>query len=258
MARVIVVTSGKGGVGKTSVCANVGTALANMGMQVCLIDADLGLRNLDVVLGLEGRIIYDLQDVIEGRCELDQAIVKDKKNSSLHILPACKNLDVQSVDFTYLQKVINELKPRYDYIFIDCPAGIERGFYNAIKNAKEALLVATLDISSLRDGDKVIGILNTQGINDVKVILNRVNPDLIENEVSLSIEDALEVLSVPLAGVVYHDDGVSSGNNAGSPIVLEEKNLAGKCFKNIALRLQGEEVERVKYKKKGFFARLLG
>ena len=175
MSRVIVVTSGKGGVGKSSFCANVGSALAKINQKVCLIDADLGLKNLDVILGIENRVVYDIEDVIEGRVELRQALIRDKRCECLYVLPACKNINVQKVDFTYLERIINELNNEFDFIFIDCPAGIERGFYNAINNANEAIVVVNLDISSIRDADKVVGILNSQNINIVSVVVNRVN-----------------------------------------------------------------------------------
>ena len=171
MARVIVVTSGKGGVGKTSVTSNLGVTLAKTN-KVCLIDADLGLKNLDVVLGIENRVIFDMQDVISGVCSLSQALVKDKRNSNLFVLPACKSIDVQKINFSYLERIISDLRNCFDYILIDSPAGIERGFHNAIKNADEAIVVVNLDISSIRDADKVIGILNSNKIQDVKLVIN--------------------------------------------------------------------------------------
>lgn len=258
MARIIVVTSGKGGVGKTSVVSNVGCALAKNGHSVCLIDADLGLRNLDVVLGLENRVVFDLQDVIENKCELDQALIKDKKYQNLHILPACKNLDVQKINFDYLKRIINTLDSVYDFIFIDSPAGIERGFFNAINNAKEAIVVSTLNISSLRDADKVIGILNSNAIKDVKLIINKVDPTLIDDNISLDIEDALEVLAIPLLGVVYEDNELIASSNHGTSVIDNKKSNSKECFENIAKRINGEEVSRAKFKKKSIWARLFG
>lgn len=258
MARIIVVTSGKGGVGKTSVVSNVGCALAKEGFNVCLIDADLGLRNLDVVLGLENRVVYDLQDVIENKCELEQALIKDKTYKNLAILPACKNLDVQKINFDYLKRIINHLDSVYDYIFIDSPAGIERGFFNAINNAKEAIIVTTLNISSLRDADKVIGILNSNSIKDVKLIVNKVDPSFIEDKISLDIEDALEILSIPLLGVVYDDKELLASSNHGSCVIDNKKANSRECFINIAKRINGEEVNRAKFKKKTIWARLFG
>lgn len=255
MARVIVVTSGKGGVGKTSVTSNLGITLAKTN-KVCLIDADLGLKNLDVVLGIENRVIFDMQDVISGVCSLSQALVKDKRNNNLFILPACKSIDVQKINFSYLEKIINDLKDSFDYILIDSPAGIERGFYNAIKNADEAIVVVTLDISSIRDADKVIGILNSNNIQDVKLIINRVNMKHIEEGISLSMSDAVDVLGVGVLGVVYFDDCVSQGNNKGIPVSHDNKSISSKCFNNIAKRINGESVELIKYRKKSFLEKL--
>ena len=255
MARVVVVTSGKGGVGKTSVTSNLGITLAK-DSKVCLIDADLGLKNLDVVLGIENRVIFDMQDVISGVCSLSQALVKDKRNNNLYVLPACKSIDVQKINFSYLEKIINDLKESFDYILIDSPAGIERGFHNAIRNADEAIVVVTLDISSIRDADKVVGILNGSGIQDVKLIINRVNMKHIEDGVSLTMSDAVDVLGVGVLGVVYYDDMISLGNNKGVPVSHNTKCIAAKCFNNIGKRMNGETVELMKYRKKSFLEKL--
>ena len=255
MARVIVVTSGKGGVGKTSVTSNLGIALAR-NFKVCLIDADLGLKNLDVVLGIENRVIFDMQDVITGVCCLSQALVKDKRNSNLFVLPACKSIDVQKINFSYLEKIIDSLKDSFDYILIDSPAGIERGFYNAIRSADEAIVVVTLDISSIRDADKVIGILNSNNIQDVKLVINKVNMKHIEEGVSLTMSDAVDVLGVGVLGVVYYDDEISHGNNRGLPVCNDNKCIASKCFNNISKRINGENVELVRYHKKSFLQKL--
>lgn len=255
MARVIVVTSGKGGVGKTSVTSNLGISLAKEN-KVCLIDADLGLKNLDVVLGIENRVVFDMQDVISGLCSLNQALVKDKRNNNLFILPACKSIDVQKIDFSYLEKIINALKENFDYILIDSPAGIERGFYNAIKNADEAIVVVTLDASSIRDADKVIGILNSNNIQDVKLVINRVNMKHIEEGISLTMSDAVDVLGIGVLGVVYYDEAISEGNNKGIPVSHSNKSIASKCFDNMSRRLSGESVNLLKYRKKSFFEKL--
>lgn len=255
MARVIVVTSGKGGVGKTSVTSNLGITLAK-DSKVCLIDADLGLKNLDVVLGIENRVIFDMQDVISGVCSLSQALVKDKRNSNLYVLPACKSIDVQKINFNYLEKIIGDLKQTFDYILIDSPAGIERGFYNAIRNADEAIVVVTLDISSVRDADKVVGILNGNGIHDVKLIINRVNMKHIEEGISLPMSDAVDVLGIGVLGVVYQDEAISQGNNKGIPVSHENKSISSKCFNNIARRINGENVDLLKQRKKSFLEKL--
>lgn len=254
MSRVIVVTSGKGGVGKSTLVSNLGAELSKNN-KVVLIDADLGLKNLDCILGLENRVVYDIEDVIENRAELMQALVNDKKHENLYILPACRNLDVTQVDFKYMEKIVVELQSKFDYILIDCPAGIERGFLNAINTANEAIIVVSLDISSIRDADKVIGILNHRGINDIKLVVNKYNPEKL-NQNSLTIEDINDVLNIPLLGIVYFDDNVPIFANNGEVIVDQEKELLAKCYKNIAKRLQGEDVPILKYKKKSFFAKL--
>ena len=256
MSRVIVVTSGKGGVGKSSFCANVGSALAKINQKVCLIDADLGLKNLDVILGIENRVVYDIEDVIEGRVELRQALIRDKRCECLYVLPACKNINVQKVDFTYLERIINELNNEFDFIFIDCPAGIERGFYNAINNADEAIVVVNLDISSIRDADKVVGILNSQNINIVSVVVNRVNNEEKDVNKSLTIDDVMDVLNIPLLGLVYYDSLVTSGNNNGVPSIYDERAIAGKCYHSIARRIMGEKVELTKYRKKSILSKI--
>ena len=191
MSRIIVVTSGKGGVGKSTLVSNLGSELAKTN-KVVLIDADLGLKNLDVLMGLENRVIFDIEDVIENRADLMQALVNDKKRENLYILPACRNLDVTKVDLKYMERIVLDLQKSFDYIIIDCPAGIERGFLNAINTANEAIVVVSLDISSIRDADKVIGILNNRGINDVKLVINKYNPEK-QNTNSLSIDDVVEV-----------------------------------------------------------------
>ena len=254
MARIIVVTSGKGGVGKSTLVANLGSELAK-DHKVVLIDADLGLKNLDCILGLENRVIFDIEDVIENRADLMQALVNDKKRENLYILPACRNLDVTKVDFKYMEKIVLELQNNFDYIFIDCPAGIERGFFNAINNANEAIIVVSLDISSIRDADKVIGILNQRGINDINLVINKYNPDKI-NSNSLTINDALEVLNIPLLGIVYYEEMMSNIANRGEVILDYEKELASKCYKNIAKRLNGDNIPICKYKKKSIFSKI--
>lgn len=255
MARVIVVTSGKGGVGKTSVTSNLGITLAK-NSKVCLIDADLGLKNLDVVLGIENRVVFDMQDVISGVCSLSQALVKDKRNNNLFILPACKSIDVQKINFSYLEKIIYDLKQSFDYILIDSPAGIERGFHNAIRNADEAIVVITLDTSSVRDADKVVGILNGAGIHDVKLVINKVNMKHIEEGISLSMTDAIDILGIGVIGVVYHDEAISQGNNKGFPVANDNKSISSKCFNNIARRINGENIELLRYRRRSFFEKL--
>ena len=254
MSRIIVVTSGKGGVGKSTLVANLGSELAKTN-KVVLIDADLGLKNLDCILGLENRVVFDIEDVIENRADLLQALVNDKKRENLYILPACRNLDVTKVDLKYMEKIVLELQEKFDYIIIDCPAGIERGFFNAINTANEAIVVVSLDISSIRDADKVIGILNQKGINDIKLVINKYNPEKQLNN-ALTIEDAIDVLNIPLLGVVFYEENMSNITNKGEIILDYDKEQSSKCYKNIAKRFVGEDVPLVKYKKKSLLAKI--
>ena len=255
MSRVIVVTSGKGGVGKSSVCVNIGGNLAMQGYKVCLIDADLGLKNLDVILGIENRVIFDIQDVITGVASLKQALVKDKRISNLCLLPACKSIDVTKINFTYLERIIVELKKQFDFIIIDSPAGIERGFYNAIRNANEAIIVVNNDITSIRDADKVIGILNTHGVLDIKLVMNKVSLRKIDKDVNITMNDVLEVLGIPLLGVIYEDEEVIKANNKGQPLVLNNKSIINVCYNNISKRLNGENIKLSK-PKRNFFEKI--
>lgn len=252
MARVIVVTSGKGGVGKSSTCVNIGTTLAYSGHKVCLIDADLGLKNLDVILGIESRVVFDIQDVINGVASLKQALVRDKRINNLYLLPACKSIDVTKINFSYLEKIIIELKKEFDFILIDSPAGIERGFYNAIRNANEAIVVVNNDITSIRDADKVIGILNTHGILDTKLIINKVSLKKIDRDISISNSDIIDILGIPLLGIVYEDEEIAKSNNKGTPLVLNDRSIINKCYLNISRRLNGESVGIYKYKRNIF------
>ena len=252
MSRVIVVTSGKGGVGKSSTCVNIGSNLAINGYKVCLIDADLGLKNLDVILGIESRVVFDIQDVITGVSSLKQALVRDKRIDNLFLLPACKSIDVTKINFSYLEKIIVELKKQFDFILIDSPAGIERGFYNAIRNANEAIVVVNNDVASIRDADKVIGILNTHGILDTKLVINKVSLKKIEKDINITMNDVIEVLGIPLLGIVYEDEEITKSNNKGVPIILNNKSIINKCYQNISKRLNGENVGLAKYKKNFF------
>ncbi len=249
MSRVIVVTSGKGGVGKSSCCVNIGSNLSSNGYKVCLIDADLGLKNLDVILGIESRVVFDIQDVIKGVCSLKQALVKDKRIDNLYLLPACKSIDVTKISFSYLEKIIVELKKEFDFILIDSPAGIERGFYNAIRNANEAIVVVNNDVASIRDADKVIGILNTHGVLDTKLLINKVSLRKIEKDVNITMSDVIDILGIPLLGIVYEDEDIVKSNNKGMPLILNNKSMINKCYYNIAKRLNGEDVKIAKCKK---------
>ena len=241
--RVIVITSGKGGVGKTTTSANIGTALAKAGNKVVLIDTDIGLRNLDLLLGLENRIVYTIVDVVEERCKLKQALVKDKKNPNLALLAAAQTRDKTSVSQEQLKDICEQLKKKYDFILVDCPAGIEQGFQNAVAGASEAIVVTTPEMSAVRDADRIIGLLEArEEIESYKLLLNRVRPNLIDTNDMMSVEDVVEILSCELIGVIPEDTGIITSTNKGEPIVNDEKSLAGQAYLNVARRIMGEEV----------------
>ena len=241
-ARVIVITSGKGGVGKTTTTANIGAALADKGHKVLLIDTDIGLRNLDVVMGLENRIVYDLIDVIEGRCRVSQALIKDKRCQNLVLLPAAQIRDKNDVNTDQIKELIYSLKESFDYILIDCPAGIEQGFKNAIAAADEAVVVTTPEVSATRDADRIIGLLEAAGIKSPRIVVNRLRIDMVKDKNMLSVEDILDILAVKLLGVVPDDETVVISTNKGEPLVYKGDSLAAKAFKNIASRIEGVEV----------------
>lgn len=243
--RVIVVTSGKGGVGKTTTTANIGMALASMGEKVALVDADIGLRNLDLVLGLENRIVYNVVDVVEGRAKLKQAMIKDKRSPNLAFLPAAQTRDKSAVTPEQMLEMIAELKEEYNYILIDSPAGIEQGFKNSIAGAQESLIVTNPEVSSVRDADRVIGFLETGGITNIRLIVNRIRPAMVKGGDMMSVEDVLDILgaSVKLIGVVPDDETIITSTNRGEPAVLKpQASRAGLAYLNIARRLRGEEV----------------
>ena len=241
-ARVIVITSGKGGVGKTTTTANIGAALADKGHKVLLIDTDIGLRNLDVVMGLENRIVYDLIDVIEERCRISQALIKDKRCPNLVLLPAAQIRDKNDVNADQMKELISSLKDSFDYILIDCPAGIEQGFKNAIAAADEAIVVTTPEVSATRDADRIIGLLEAAGIKSPRIVVNRLRIDMVKEKNMLSVEDILDILAVKLLGVVPDDENVVISTNKGEPLVYKGDSLAAKAFKNIASRIEGVEV----------------
>ncbi len=244
--KAIVITSGKGGVGKTTTTANLGTALALLGKKVCLIDADIGLRNLDVVMGLENRIVYDLVDVVEEQCRLEQALIKDKRNEKLFLLPAAQTRDKDAVTEEQMQQMIGELKERMDYILVDSPAGIEQGFRNAIAGADKAIIITTPEVSAVRDADRIIGMVEAEGVHDPELIINRIRRDMVERGDMMNIDDMLEILAIEILGVIPEDEGIVVSTNRGEPIVLSNNHLAGKAFNNIARRLEGEEIPLMK------------
>lgn len=265
--RVIVITSGKGGVGKTTTNANIGTALARAGNKVVMIDTDLGLRNLDLLLGLENRIVYTIVDVVEERCKLKQALVKDKKNPNLCLLAAAQTRDKTAVTEEQLKDICEDLKKDFDFILVDCPAGIEQGFQNAVAGASEAIVVTTPEMSAVRDADRIIGLLEArEEIKSYKLLINRVRPNLIKSNDMMSVEDVVEILSADLIGIIPEDTGIITSTNKGEPIVNEEKSLAGLAYRNVAQRIMGEEVPflnleeetSVLAKVKKFFSNLVG
>jgi septum site-determining protein MinD len=242
MGEVIVVTSGKGGVGKTTTTANIGTGLALQGKRVVLIDTDIGLRNLDVVMGLENRIVYDLVDVVEGSCRVKQALIKDKRFDGLFLLPAAQTRDKSAVSPEQMQKLCGELKSEYDFVIIDCPAGIEQGFKNAIAGADRAVVVTTPEVSAVRDADRIIGLLEANEIRNPRLIVNRVRPDMVKRGDMMSIEDIIDILAIDLVGVVPDDEGIIISTNRGEPAVADNKSNAGQAYRNITKRLMGEEI----------------
>ncbi len=244
MTRIIVTTSGKGGVGKTTVTANLGMALARLGRQVVLVDADFGLRNLDLLLGLENRIVYTALEVVSGECRLEQALVKDKREPGLVLLPAAQNRSKEAVSPEQMKQLIEALTKTYEYIIIDSPAGIETGFKNAIVAATEAIIVTTPEIAAVRDADRVVGLLEAQGVKQIQLIVNRLRPVMVQANDMMSVQDVQELLAIGLLGVVPEDERVIVSTNRGEPLVLaEDPSLAGKAFSNIARRLVGEKIE---------------
>jgi septum site-determining protein MinD len=243
MGEVIVITSGKGGVGKTTTSANIGTGLAMHNKSVVIIDTDIGLRNLDVVLGLENRIVYNLVDVIEGNCRIKQALVKDKRYPNLYLLPAAQTKDKTSVSPEQMQKLCEKLKESFNYIIIDCPAGIEQGFKNAIAGAEKAFVVTTPEVSAVRDADRIIGLLESSGITNPLLILNRLRIDMIRRGDMMSLNDVKEILGINILGIIPDDESVVISTNKGEPVVMNTNSRAGRAFDNIVRRVMGENIE---------------
>lgn len=255
MGEAIVITSGKGGVGKTTTSANVGTALALSGKKVCLVDTDIGLRNLDVVMGLENRIIYNLIDVVEGRCKLRQALIKDKRFDYLYLLPAAQTEDKSATEPEQMKVIIDELKQEYDYVLIDCPAGIEQGFKNAIAGADRAIVVTTPEISAVRDADRIIGLLEQEKMESPKLVVNRVRSKMMDSGEMLDVEEIASILAIDLLGIIVDDEQVIKHSNKGEPIALHPASKASIAYRNIARRILGETVPLMSLKEeKGVFA----
>ncbi len=242
MGEVYVITSGKGGVGKTTTTANIGAALAMDGKKVVLLDADIGLRNLDVVLGLENRIVYDLIDVTEGTCRLKQALVRDKRFEGLYLLPAAQTRDKNAVSPKQMQDLCKDLKEQFDYILIDCPAGIEQGFKNAVAGADRAIVVTIPEVSAVRDADRIIGLLASNGLPYPELIINRLRIDMVIRGDMMNIDDTIDILGIDLLGVVPDDEHIVVSTNKGEPVVANDSSLAGKAYRNMAKRICGERV----------------
>jgi len=242
MGKVIVVTSGKGGVGKTTSTANIGAALTKIGNKVIVIDGDIGLRNLDVVMGLENRIVFDLVDVVEKKCKTRQAMIKDKRFEGLYLIPAAQTRDKDSVSPAQMKELCDELKAEFDYVIVDCPAGIENGFKNAIAGADSAIVVTTPEVSAVRDADRIIGLLEAHLVNDINLVVNRIKMNMVRNGDMLNIDDILDILGVKLIGVVPDDENVVISTNKGEPVIEYSNSMAGMAYNNIANRIAGEDV----------------
>jgi len=243
VGEVVVITSGKGGVGKTTTVANLGVGLAAVAKKrVALVDTDIGLRNLDVVMGLENRIVYDLVDVAEGTCRLKQALIKDKRYDGLFLLPAAQTRDKNAVNPDQMRKICADLRSEFDFVLIDCPAGIEQGFRNAVAGAQKAMVVATPEVSSVRDADRVIGLMEAEELHDIRLIVNRVRVHMVKRGEMLDVGGIQEILSVPILGVVPEDEVIVVSTNRGEPAVMDGKAMASRAYKNITRRLIGEDV----------------
>ena len=256
-AKVVTITSGKGGVGKTTITANLGVALASQGQRVVCIDADIGLRNLDVVLGLENRIVYDLVDIVEGRCRLRQAMIRDKRNTGLFLIPAAQTRDKTAVSPSDMVRLCDELRPDHDWIIIDSPAGIERGFRNAIAAADQVYVVTNPEVSAVRDADRIIGLIEAEDKGPARLIINRIHPNMVKKGEMISTQDIVDLLAVDLIGIIPEDNLVIVSTNQGMPISLDGKSLAGEALRNISRRMMGEDVQYIDLNKsRSVFKRL--
>ncbi len=250
--RTILICSGKGGVGKTTLTANLGIALANSGATTAVLDADFGLRNLDLLLGLENRIIYTAQDVLDKNCRLDQALVRHKKEPNLALLPAGDPRMLDWMKPEDMKKISELLSENFDFVLVDCPAGVEDGFKNALAACKEAIVVTNPELSAVRDADRVIGILNTSDIEPIQLVINRVRPNMMASQEMLSIEDVQGILSLPLLGIVLEDEQVIISTNRGEPLTLSDsRSPAKKCYLNVSQRLLNKDVPIIDLKKEG-------
>ena len=259
MGEVIVITSGKGGVGKTTTTANLGAALALAGKRVALVDTDIGLRNLDVVMGLENRIVYDLVDVVEQKCKLRQALIKDKRFPELYLLPAAQTRDKSAVTEEQMVELTSKLKQEFDYVLIDCPAGIEQGFKNAVVGANRAIVVTTAEISAIRHADRIIALVEVAGIKNPELIVNRLRPEMVRKGEMMDVEDIVDLLAIDLIGVVPDDEYIIMHTNKGEPVISNKKAPAGKAYIEISRRVLGENVEiTIPGKKESLWKRIKG
>ena len=257
MGEVIVITSGKGGVGKTTTTANLGSSLAQTGKKVVLVDTDIGLRNLDVVMGLENRIVYDLVDVIEEKCKLRQALIKDKRFDELFLLPAAQTRDKTAINEEQMKELTKKLKEEFDYVLVDCPAGIEQGFKNAVAGADRAIVVTTAEISAIRDADRIIGLLEASELKNPELIVNRLRPGMVRKGEMMDVDDIVDLLSIDLIGVVPDDEYIITQTNKGEPVIKNKKAPSGKAYVEISRRILGENIEvTIPGKEKGFFSKL--
>lgn len=258
MGEVIVITSGKGGVGKTTTTASIGAGLSKLDKKVVIIDTDLGLRNLDVVMGLENLIVYNLVDVIEGKCRLKQALIRDRRYENLYLLPSAQTKDKTAISPGQMKKLTEELREDYDYVLLDCPAGIEQGFQNAIAGADHAFVVTTPEVSAIRDADRIIGLLEKAGFRKMELIINRIRIDMIKKGDMMSVDDVTEILSIPLLGIIPDDEQVVIGTNQGIPVV-GMSSVAGEAYSNICRRILGEEIPFLSLtRSQGFLSALTG
>jgi len=255
-AKVVTITSGKGGVGKTTAVANIAVGLAQLGQRVVCIDGDIGLRNLDVLLGLENRIVYDLVDVVEGRCRLRQAMIRDKRLPELYLIPAAQTRDKSAVSPSDMVHLCNDLRSECDWIIVDSPAGIERGFRNSIAAADQVMVMTNPEVSAVRDADRVIGLLDAEEKGPISLIINRINPTMIKRGDMLSVDDVLDLLAIPLIGIIPEDQSVIIASNRGTPLAFENKSRVGQAFINISRRLMGEEVSIMQLGNQGFLQKL--
>ncbi|HEU4965151.1 MAG TPA: septum site-determining protein MinD [Bacilli bacterium] len=257
MGEAIVITSGKGGVGKTTTSANIGTALALSGKKVCLVDTDIGLRNLDVVMGLENRIIFDIVDVVTGQCRLEQGLIKDKRFEHLYMLPASQTKDKSALTPEAVRDVVDQLKQNFDYVVLDCPAGIEQGFKIAIAGADKAIVVTNPEAAAVRDADRVIGLLEAAKIDQPKLVVNRIRQHMVNDGSMLDLDEIVAILAIDLLGIVPDDEGVIAGSNKGEPVVMNPNAKAGMAYRNIARRIMGDSVPLMHlHDQSGFFGKM--